>query len=96
MKFALTALAAVAAASPIFEQETFNAEPGFSLDLNAQRLVQLEGQPPVWMTELEKVRLSPCIAYIAYSRRADKGQGPEHQVLRHVQLSSTIILSLTR
>ncbi|KIY72914.1 peptidase [Cylindrobasidium torrendii FP15055 ss-10] len=56
MKFALTALAAVAAASPIFEQETFNSEPGFSLDLNAQRLVQLEGQPPVWMTELDKIK----------------------------------------
>jgi hypothetical protein len=29
--------------------------PGFSLDLNERRLVQLEGKPPVWMTELEKV-----------------------------------------
>jgi bacterial leucyl aminopeptidase len=28
---------------------------GFDLDLSAQRLVQMEGQKPVWMTELEKV-----------------------------------------
>jgi leucyl aminopeptidase len=28
---------------------------GFNLDLNAQRLVEMEGQAPVWMTELEKV-----------------------------------------
>ncbi len=29
--------------------------PGVSLDLNERRLVQLEGQPPKWVTELEKV-----------------------------------------
>jgi hypothetical protein len=29
--------------------------PGFDLDLSARRLVQFEGQEPVWMTELEKV-----------------------------------------
>ncbi|KDQ64752.1 hypothetical protein JAAARDRAFT_684578 [Jaapia argillacea MUCL 33604] len=29
--------------------------PGFDLDLNALRLVQLEGQAPQWMTELEKI-----------------------------------------
>ncbi|KAI0045910.1 peptidase [Auriscalpium vulgare] len=28
---------------------------GFSLDLSAKRLVQLEGMSPVWMTELEKI-----------------------------------------
>lgn len=31
--------------------------PGFDLDLDALRLVQLEGQSPVWMTELEKARV---------------------------------------
>jgi bacterial leucyl aminopeptidase len=30
---------------------------GFHLDLSAQRLVEMEGQEPVWMTELEKVLL---------------------------------------
>jgi len=29
--------------------------PGFNLDLNARRLVEMEGQAPVWMTELEKI-----------------------------------------
>jgi bacterial leucyl aminopeptidase len=28
---------------------------GYNLDLSAQRLVQMEGREPVWMTELEKV-----------------------------------------
>jgi len=28
---------------------------GFDLDLNAPRLVQMEGQPPIWITELEKI-----------------------------------------
>ncbi|KAI0079660.1 peptidase [Panus rudis PR-1116 ss-1] len=31
--------------------------PGFSLDLSERRLVQLEGQEPVWMTELDKINL---------------------------------------
>ncbi|KAJ7593631.1 peptidase [Mycena floridula] len=30
--------------------------PGFSLDLNEERLVQMEGQEPVWMTEWEKIK----------------------------------------
>lgn len=45
------------------DQVSFNVGsenyPGFSLDLNAQRLVQMEGQAPVWITELEKVILFP-------------------------------------
>jgi len=32
-----------------------HAYPGFDLDLNARRLVQMEGKAPVWMTELEKI-----------------------------------------
>lgn len=36
-------------------EEHITSYPGFDLDLNAKRLVQLEGQEPVWMTELEKV-----------------------------------------
>jgi len=40
---------------PLRQAET--TYPGFDLDLNSRRLVQLEGQDPVWMTELEKVVL---------------------------------------
>jgi hypothetical protein len=31
--------------------------PGFSLNLNEMRLVQMEDKAPAWMTEREKVRL---------------------------------------
>lgn len=30
--------------------------PGFSLDLDAHRLIQVDGQDPKWTTELGKVR----------------------------------------
>lgn len=40
-----------------------NPQPGFNLNLDELRLVQLsEGQEPVWMTELEKVRTTHCTA----------------------------------
>jgi leucyl aminopeptidase len=39
---------------PLGVQQT--SYPGFDLDLNALRLVQMEGESPVWMTELEKVK----------------------------------------
>ena len=38
-----------------FSPEDFANYPGFDLDLNELRLVQLEGRDPVWMTEYEKV-----------------------------------------
>ena len=42
--------------------------PGFDLDLNAQRLVQMEGQAPVWMSELKKVlSLIPPIYFFSAS-----------------------------
>lgn len=65
----LLSLACIAIATPLSngesDQAPFNAElmtsyPGFTLDLNAQRLVQIEGQKPVWMTELAKV-YSGCL-----------------------------------
>lgn len=60
----ILALAAASAANPLlfkeseqrplgFQQQT---HPGFDLDLNERRLIQLEGQEPVWITELEKAR----------------------------------------
>ncbi|KAH0836522.1 hypothetical protein J3R83DRAFT_8161 [Lanmaoa asiatica] len=43
----------------VLNGQTFDASPsamkGFSLDLNEERLVQMEGQEPVRMTELEKI-----------------------------------------
>jgi leucyl aminopeptidase len=39
--------------------------PGFNLDLSAQRLVQMEGQEPVWMTELEKVSYALQLASLS-------------------------------
>ncbi|CAA7259515.1 unnamed protein product [Cyclocybe aegerita] len=57
---ALLALVHLVAATPIThnEQVPLNQAtyPGFDLDLNARRLVQMEGQAPVWMTELEKIQ----------------------------------------
>ena len=41
-----------------FSAEDFANYPGFDLDLNELRLVQLEGRDPVWMTEYEKVGFS--------------------------------------
>jgi len=69
MKYlALLSLVSLATATPLSllssnEQVPFSnlvehmtSYPGFDLDLNAQRLVQLEGQEPIWMTELEKIQ----------------------------------------
>lgn len=68
--FAGLSLACLALAIPFYSPESandgsqvqfqFSAEdyanyPGYDLDLNALRLIQLEGREPVWMTEYEKV-----------------------------------------
>jgi bacterial leucyl aminopeptidase len=54
--------ASFARGSPIGNEQVFMHDapqyPGFDLDLNAMRLVQMEGQPPVLMSELEKVHAS--------------------------------------
>jgi bacterial leucyl aminopeptidase len=60
---ALLILAGLAAASSpsvlVGEEQTpFGSQsiyPGFDLDLEARRLVQMEGKAPVWITELDKV-----------------------------------------
>lgn len=58
----LLSLLTLAVANPIglYAQDQTPLElptqyPGYSLDLNALRFVELEGAQPVWMTELEKV-----------------------------------------
>lgn len=37
------------------EETDFSTYPGFSLDLDELRLVQVEGQSPEWISELQKV-----------------------------------------
>ncbi len=68
--------------------------PGFDLDLDAPRLVQLEGQEePVVMTELEKV---PTCAHADPLHRShvvifpDSGEGSGHPVLRCVSRESQV------
>jgi leucyl aminopeptidase len=54
----LLGLVNLVVAGPLYEQIPISGQsthPGFSLDLNARRLVQFEGQEPKWLTELEKV-----------------------------------------
>lgn len=71
MKSSLVLLSLVytAISSPLVgEQVPFGAGlvtsyPGFTLDLNAQRLVQTEGREPVWMTELDKVFYNRALGY---------------------------------
>ncbi|KAK7695698.1 hypothetical protein QCA50_000334 [Cerrena zonata] len=41
--------------TPLGNQQT--TYPGFDVDLNERRLIQLEGQQPVWLTELDKINL---------------------------------------
>lgn len=60
--FALLPLVTLALASP-FEQIPLSGNVGFNdvpadfeLDLNEMRLVQMENQEPVWMSERDKVR----------------------------------------
>jgi len=57
--FSILPFVGLAMATPMFDQIPLNIHeqyPGFSLDLNAQRLVQMEGQPPVWMSEWDKIK----------------------------------------
>lgn len=62
MKAALISISFVCAAlaTPlrVFDVQTpivDHIQPGFNLDLNVPRLVQFEGQEPVWITELDKI-----------------------------------------
>ena len=47
----------IANASPFLSegQMVLDDQDGVDLDLHELRLVEMEGQPAVWMTELEKV-----------------------------------------
>lgn len=61
--------------------------PGFDLDLNQLRLVQLEGKEPVWMTELEKVRpiLSCNAQLLTDCTLLDSSESSWLPFLRHVR-----------
>lgn len=70
---ALLALVSLTLATPLtynLEQIPLNAAdttyPGFDLDLNALRLVEMDGRAPVWMTELEKVRIYKMYFVLRY------------------------------
>lgn len=92
--FAGLSFVAVALAIPFFSAghngqlplavEDFADYPGFDLDLNALRLVQLEGQDPVWMTELEKVGTHFERSSFELNCLVDPSESPRLQVLRHV------------
>lgn len=54
------AVAAIPAQLPLVVNEPIDTEfhvDGFDINLNSRRLVQMEGQPPVWMTELDKASI---------------------------------------
>ena len=64
------------------------SHPDVDLDLNARRLVQFgESEAPVWVTELEKVRISSSLGSVArfFTQmrycRADSSQGGRSQLL---------------
>ncbi|KAJ2916509.1 hypothetical protein MD484_g3917, partial [Candolleomyces efflorescens] len=61
---ALLALLTLAIAGPVaqysreqFPMELPTSHPGYSLDLGEMRLVELEGQAPMWVSELDKIHL---------------------------------------
>ncbi|KAJ7904363.1 peptidase [Mycena olivaceomarginata] len=83
----LVALACVANAVAVplgGEQAPFGVDykhPGFDWDLSAQRLVQIEGQAPVWMTELEKIHAKQRgIKFFDITDTRDLGTVPRLQV----------------
>ncbi|KAF7369717.1 Peptide hydrolase [Mycena venus] len=82
---ALVAVSCVAVAVPAGgEQAMFDVDykhPGFDWDLSAQRLVQMEGQAPIWMSELEKIQAkAQGIKFFDITDTQDLGTVPRLQV----------------
>jgi len=83
---ALVALASLTNAVPVDgDQVSFGLDfkhpdyPGF--DLSAQRLVQMQGQPPVFMSELEKIQAKARgIKFFDITDTRDLGSVPRLQV----------------
>jgi hypothetical protein len=59
---------------PYGDQATFDIHPGFNIDLNSQRLVELEGHQRVWMSELEKVSLVSHSPHVTCALKSEKIQ----------------------
>lgn len=83
------AVAASFESEQVLLDHSLQTYPGFDLDLKELRWVQLEGEAPVLMTELEKVLTrilldAASILLLAYS---DRAEGTRTQVLRHVFVS---------
>jgi len=78
--------------------------PGFDLNLNELRLVQLEGQEPVWISELEKINLkaqrvhffdvteTPNLGSSAHLRSAVK---PAYPALNHSDVIRPVLKTLS-
>jgi hypothetical protein len=102
----LLSLLTLAIANPIGlygqEQEQLLMElptryPGYSLDLSAMRLVELEGQSPVWMSELEKVRtvfLTHLSRKLSVITVPDQAQSQGRQLLGHVLVLTCLFCTL--
>ncbi|KAJ6599242.1 peptidase [Mycena vulgaris] len=83
--FALVALACVVRATPVADQAPFGVDykhpdfPGF--DLSELRLIELEGQPPVFWSELEKIQAKARgIKFLDITDTRDLGTVPRLQV----------------
>lgn len=54
----LLSISSLGKANPLGFAQDDQTPLGYDLDLSSLRLVQLEGNDPVWMTEIEKVGFS--------------------------------------
>ena len=87
----LLALASLVVASPALLADTQSPltkvladYPGYSLDLAELRLVQIEGQEPTWVSELEKASHPTRSVDLSLTLYADQHEGSGCQLLRHV------------
>ena len=100
----LFALVSCALATPLTQNPigVETAQHGFSLDLNARRLVQFEGQEPLWMTELEKVTNVKCVVFdrflnchiVRSKQRLKDGSSLTCKPLRHALASFTTDITI--
>lgn len=88
LAFAGLAVVAAGVARDVQEPMLATEHPGFSLDLLEQRLVQVEGQDPVWVSELEKARLALRMTQSDVANVwTDQHEGGRRELLRHVSTS---------
>lgn len=65
---------------PYGDQTAFEIHHGFDIDLNAQRLIELDGGQRVWMTELEKVLLASYYPHATCVLKSEKIQAKAHGI----------------